>query len=142
MTEKTRQVKFNDTKSHIITTNIEASQGCVLSSIVFILYTADYRSTDSCCILLLKYADDTALVNLVNKKTDNTFFSQELERFTEWCATHHLTLNVKKTKEVVIDFSRTSYSPEPLVMNNKNIEKVSEYKYLGSLTTNRHGTKI
>ena len=132
LTERTQQVKFNGTKSPIITTNIGAPQGCVLSPVLFTLYTADCRSTDSRCIHL-KYADDTALVNLVNKKRDNTFVSQQLDRFTEWCTTNHLTLNVKKTKELVIGFGRTSYNHEPLVINSENIERVSEYKYLGTI---------
>ncbi len=43
-----------------------------------------------------------------------------------------MTINVKKTKEIVIDFRRTGVH-EPVYINDNEIEQVNEYKYLGTV---------
>lgn len=58
-------------------------------------------------------------------------FLEQVDDFVLWCNDNFLKLNVKKTKEIVIDF-RTNYSvPDPLFIANEQIERVHEYKYLG-----------
>ena len=43
-----------------------------------------------------------------------------------------LDLNVSKTKEMVIDFKRNQTDIPPLFIQDKEVERVNEYKYLGS----------
>lgn len=48
-------------------------------------------------------------------------------------------LNVRKTKEIIFDFRRT-YKPtshEPLIIHNRPIDQVSDYKYLGTVIDNK-----
>ena len=45
---------------------------------------------------------------------------------------NYLMLNVSKTKELVIDFCQKSYLPD-LVIKGKRVERVSQYKYLGTV---------
>jgi len=53
--------------------------------------------------------------------------------FANWCSNNYLTLNVKKTKELVIDFGQTTYEHKPLTINGEEIESVEEYKYLDTI---------
>ena len=51
----------------------------------------------------------------------------------KWSDENFLVLNVSKTKEIVIDF-RTKPSPiQPLVIKGEAVERVHEYKYLGTI---------
>ena len=42
-----------------------------------------------------------------------------------------MQFNVKKTKELVIDFRRNRIPPTPLTVNGETIERATTYKYLG-----------
>ena len=43
----------------------------------------------------------------------------------------HLVLNIEKTKEMIIDFRKASNQSEPIVINEKQVERVNSFKYLG-----------
>ena len=118
---------MNNHCSSVIITNTGAPQGCVLSPTLFTLYTNDCATTDINS-KLFKYADDTALVSLCTN--DDVQYRQEVRNFTEWCNINCLVLNVNKTKEMIIDFSKNS-SHAPLYIADERVEVVDNYKYLG-----------
>ena len=60
---------------------------------------------------------------------DNTTFLPEAENFVKDCEDNFLELNVSKTKEMIIDFRKDSIPPPPVVINDSEVERVSEYKY-------------
>ena len=134
LTSRSQYVKYLGVKSESIITNTGAPQGCVLSPILFTLYTGDCRCSNA-CTQLFKYADDTALVGrCVNNDTE---YRQEVERFVTWCSSNYLELNVKKTKEMIVDFRKIPCNYEPLIINNEAVEIVHSYKYLGTIIDNR-----
>ena len=102
-----------------------------MSPALFKLYTNDCNGSDS--TPLVKYSDDTALEDLSN--CDITYF-QEVHKFTTWCKENCLDLNVKKTKEMVIDFRRKPTTLPDLYIDGVKIERVNEYKYLGTVLDN------
>ena len=55
----------------------------------------------------------------------------QVDKFTTWCRTNYLDLNVKKTKESVFDFRKSRQIPENVMINNEAVERVTSYKYLG-----------
>ena len=59
-------------------------------------------------------------------------YQKEVTRFTTWCEENFLELNVKKTKEMVVDFRKTAVDHVPLYIANELVENVTEYKYLGT----------
>ena len=61
-----------------------------------------------------------------------TYFN-EVERFCAWCRTNYLNLNVKKTKELLIDFRKNHVPVPDLVIVGVNVERVNKYKYLGTV---------
>ena len=71
---------------------------------------------------------------LTTEKTDD--YLAVVGAFTEWCDLHYLQLNVSKTKEMIFDFRRKVERHQPLVLHGKEVQRVGEYKYLGSTITN------
>lgn len=67
---------------------------CVLSPLLFILYTDDCRSTFH-NRYMLKFADDTEIVSLL--ANEETSHGPVVEDFVSWCANCNLNLNVSKT---------------------------------------------
>ena len=51
--------------------------------------------------------------------------------FTTWCDDHYLLLNVKKTKELLIDFRIKKDPLQPITIKNEVVDTVDSYKYLG-----------
>lgn len=73
------------------------------------------------------------MVNLIDKQQDNSFVTTEMDRFTNWCHKNFLHLNTKKTKEVIVDFGRKKHDHTRLVIDGDTVERVKEYKYLGTM---------
>ena len=79
---------------------------------------------------MLKFADDTVIQGLISSENENVY-RESINWFVQWCEEHFLLLNVKKTKELIIDF-RIKKSPLcPLLVKNEEVEQVETYKYLG-----------
>ncbi len=53
-------------------------------------------------------------------------------RLTSWCQDNCLSLNVGKTKELIVDFRKRQQRPyTPLMISGTPVERVSSFKYLG-----------
>jgi hypothetical protein len=76
----------------------------VLSSLLYSLFTHDcIAKHDSNTII--KFADDTPVVGLM---TDNneTAYREEVRDLAVWCQGNNLSLNVSKTKEMIVDYRK------------------------------------
>ena len=82
----------------------EHLQGCVLSPLLYSLFTHDCMARyDSNTII--KFADDTTVLGLI---TDNneTAYREEVRDLAKWCQDNNLSLNVTKTKENIVDYRK------------------------------------
>ncbi len=130
LTDRKQQVLINGTMSNIVVSNTGSPQGCVLSPLLFILYTDSCRSTKEGSFLV-KFSDDTALLSLLNDSESN--HGGALTDFINWCDDNLLDLNVAKTKEIIIDFRKIKSKPEASIIHSQDVEIVDQYKYLGTV---------
>ena len=134
LTGRPQYVKLNSTKSNTILCNTGGPQGCVLSPILYTIYTNDYRSKHE-TTHLIKFADDSAIIGLINLVEKDYF--EEISMFLEWCNANFLKVNLSKTKEMIFDFRREKPTIPPLVVDQNSIEVTDSYKYLGLTIDNK-----
>ncbi len=84
------------------------------------------------------YADDTTLTSTLETFSTNELngniassINIELNKITEWLILNRLTLNVQKTKYMLFRTSKKKVQTLLLKMDNKIIEKVLDFNFLG-----------
>ncbi len=109
-------VKMGQFTSNSITLNVGAPQGCVLSPLLYSLYTPDCVSSHS-STSIVKFSDDTVVLGLISNN-DETTYLDEVERLTSCCQDNCLSLNVSKTKELIVEFRKRQQRPyTPLMIS-------------------------
>ncbi len=93
-----------------------APQGCVLSQLLFSLYTNDCTSKDP-SVKLLKFSDDTRDISPI-KDGDESAYRQEVKELAAWCSLNNLELNTLKNVEIV-DFRR---NPPALMIISQDLK--------------------
>ncbi len=122
LTARPQVVKVGQFTSNSITLNVGASQGCVLSPLLYSLYTHDCMSSHS-STSIIKFAYDTVVLGLINNK-DEAAYLDEVERITSWCQNNCLSLNVSKTKELIVDFRKRQQRPyTPLMISGTQVPR-------------------
>ncbi|KAJ8342771.1 hypothetical protein SKAU_G00326990 [Synaphobranchus kaupii] len=110
LTDRRQQVRLGNITSSIRKISTGAPQGCVLSPLLFSLYTNDCTSGDP-SVKLLKFADDTTVIGLI-RDGDESAYRQEVEQLALWCGQNNLELNKLKTVEMTVDFRRKALGSE------------------------------
>jgi hypothetical protein len=98
LTGRTQVVKVGNNISPSLTLNIGAPQGCMLSPLLYSLFThgcVAMHASNS----IIKFADDTTVVGLITNN-DETAYREEVSALGVWCQENNLSLNVNKTKEL------------------------------------------
>ncbi|XP_055494275.1 zinc finger protein Helios isoform X8 [Leucoraja erinacea] len=128
--QRQQTVRVGSRTSRTIAVSTGSPQGCVLSPLLFSLLTHDCTARLS-NNYINKFADGTIVVGLISDNNQSAY-RVEVELLTEWCRSHNLTLNVDKTKEMVIDFRRAGkHHHTPLHIDGAAVERVSSVKFLG-----------
>ena len=140
LTERPQFVKTDVEQSKSLTVNTGSPQGCVISPILFILYTNELKSQAE--VKIIKYADDTAIIGLISNE-DESEYRNRIRTVYEWCQLNQLKMNASKTKEVVIDFRRNkSAKAKKVTIGGEEIEVTKSYKYLGCLIDDELNWKL
>ena len=74
---------------------------------------------------IIKFADDTTVVGLITN-IEETAYREEVR-----CQENSLTLNVNKTKEMIVDIRKQQREHPPIHIDGTVVEKVVSFKFLG-----------
>ncbi len=116
LTCRQQLVRLGKYTSSTRTISTGAPQGCVLSPLLFSLYTNDCTSKDP-SVKLLKFADDSTLIGLI-QNGDESAYRQEVKELAVWCSLN----NRLKTVEMIVDFRRSLLSSAPLLTLDPHIQ--------------------
>ena len=117
------------------TLNTGDPQGCRLRPLLNSLVPHDcVAKHDSNTII--KFADDTTVVDLI---TDNneTAYREEIRDLAVWFQDNNLSLNVSKTKELIMDCRKRWAEQAPINIDGAVVEQVESVKFLGVHITNK-----
>ena len=72
---------------------------------------------------IIKFADDTTVVGLI---TDNveTAYREEVRDLAGWCQNTNLSLNVTKTKEIIVDYRKRRTEHAPILIDGAAVKQV------------------
>uniref|UniRef100_A0A9J7ZPA0 Reverse transcriptase domain-containing protein n=1 Tax=Cyprinus carpio carpio TaxID=630221 RepID=A0A9J7ZPA0_CYPCA len=130
LTSRPQVVRIANNTSSSLTLSTGAPQGCVVSPLLYSLFTYDCSAKNSSNIIL-KFADDTTILGLITNG-DETFYRDEVNALTAWCADNNLSPNVSKTKEMIVDYRKSQREGHiPIHINGEIVETVKSYKFLG-----------
>ena len=133
--DRPQRVMLGGHLSEEVTLSTGAPQGCVLSPVLFSLYTNEITCNNA-VLAMIKYADDMALAARLKDKNSLAQYFQFINDLRTWFDESFLQLNIQKTKELIC-FSRGQGQDaslcEPLRIGNEPVEQVSQFKYLGTV---------
>jgi hypothetical protein len=69
-------------------------------------------------------------------ENDETAYREEVRDLAVWCQDNDLSLNVNKTKELIIDYRKTWAEQAPINTDGAVVEQVESFKFLGVHITN------
>ncbi len=108
-------------------------QGCVLSHLLFSLYTNCCSSSHE-SVKLLTFGDDSTLIGLISDG-DESACRWEIDHLVTWCNQHNLEFSAVKTVKMGIDLRKNPAPPAPIILCNSSVETVDSVRFLGTIIT-------
>ena len=130
----TQQVIINGSLFSKSEVTSSVPQGSILWPLLCIIYINDIAklSLFSSSTLTL-YADDILLSQEISSTTSMSTVQSDINLISSWITSHHLTINSKKTKYMIVSCKSPSFltSLPPFFLDGSQLEQVKSFKYLG-----------
>ena len=123
--DRKQRVKTGKIESEWRSLNGGVPQGTLSGPLIFVHMVSDLHTS----LPDEKFMDDTTIVE-VNSKSHGSDMQPAADEVCQWSATNQLGLNTLKTKDMLVSFGNPP-DISPLIMNNTEIEMVTETKLLG-----------
>ncbi|KAK3511970.1 hypothetical protein QTP70_027663 [Hemibagrus guttatus] len=104
LNERPQSVRIRNSISSTTTLSTGAPQGCVFSPLLFTVLIHDCAAMHS-SNHIINY--EVCLI----RKNNESAYREEVQQLTAWCNANNLTLNVDKTKEMVVDLQESTEWP-------------------------------
>lgn len=140
LSQREQRVKIGNNISDVVTPNAGCPQGTLIGPLAFVCHINDLAIPDP--VKTIKYVDDTSMMLSCTDPND-PHMQRAADVLSQWSLDNHMKLNAKKTKELVVNFSKQLNQCPPIIINNTTIERVLSSKVLGviishDLTWNKH----
>ncbi|KAK3548255.1 hypothetical protein QTP70_005826 [Hemibagrus guttatus] len=133
LTDRRQFVRLGTHVSDLQHISTGSPQGCVLSPLLFSLYTNGCTSGHQ-SVKLLKFADDTTLIGLISDGNELAYRG-EIDRLVSWCSTNNLELNSLKTVEMTVDFRKDPAPRPPVILCDSPVSSAESFCFLGTTIT-------
>jgi hypothetical protein len=70
---------------------------------------------------VIKFADDTTVVGLITNN-DETAYREEVRDLAMWCQENNLSLNLIKTKEMIVDYRKMRTEHASILIDRAAVE--------------------
>ncbi len=135
-------IKLSGGLTNSFKSNTSVKQGCVMSPTLFNIFISnlpEFLKEGDCdpvklynmFITCLLFADDIVFLSESAEGLQNS-----LNKLNEYCKKWLLTVNINKTKVMVINKGGRLHDNLKFTLDNETLDVVKEYKYLGLLLNN------
>ena len=107
----------------------------MLNPLLYSLFTHDCMARHN-SNTIIKFADDTTVVGLITDN-DETAYREVIRDLAGWCQNNNLSLNVTKTKEMIVDYRKRSTEHTPILIDGAVVEQVESFNFLGIHINNK-----
>lgn len=132
LSDRPQRVCVNGTMSTPLSVSTGVPQGCVISPILFSLYTDAIRCHNA-VLDLIKYADDMALVGRLHDEDSVAQYFYQIQLMEKQFSESFLELNVSKTEEMVFGKLKEEDISQPVMIGSERVAIVDSFKYLGTV---------
>ena len=130
LSNRTQFVKVNNVCSSVAYIKYGVPQGSIIGPLLFLIFINDLPNATS--LFMKLFADDTFLCDQ-NKclKSLERNVNKELKKVNTWLASNELTLNISKSKFMLLSNQRKDRYDISVNINGIKLDQCSSYKYLG-----------
>ena len=130
--DRKQRIKIGDTLSEWESVNAGVPQGTLLGPSTFLLHINNLKTACNS----VKYVDDTTIWECCDRLGTDSKIQVAANQTLLWCTENNMKINTDKTKEMLINFSKSSININPIKFNDTELEQVKNTKLLGVIINN------